>query len=512
MFFNDELWADLVEDALPNITRTANNVDAITAYTNVIKLNNVVSNSVYLKTNPINDRRLESLPIFNIYHSDKLNEDFLFNGYLLYNQTSEQLFTASNPNLGAYLLLSTDDLINKLDSEIVRIQLPPILELFQNAKVQERRLGLLFQLFKNYGRWSIEATLPLIYQERNFFFSDSEQSIINLEFSKVTGSTSSKINQDYFKQHAVSDQIGFGDVKIKAGCRLFSSEQLKLKIGTIVTIPSSFSLKKGLIGSDFRKTLAVPTIDLRQVYNWISEIKNDINVEQNSSDFTAFGTDFLLKALHRLDAIVLDQSLGNRHHFALGGFYDAKIILNANVACIATGELLYAIPKKELRFFNQRKNPADFTTAALYDEVNALSGADQEALAKIKVDFLNTNAVTSMFPTAAWATVKPRANLQFSIGPQFEIGAYLLHFGYNYWHSCQEQIGTISLIDPALYPLNITDAVSPAATQHKIFVHFDYSKITPQHIWKIAICGDQTINATGIGKDFNFALELSVDF
>ena len=87
-----------------------------------------------------------------------------------------------------------------------------------------------------------------------------------------------------------------------------------------------------------------------------------------------------------------------------------------------------------------------------------------------------------------------------------------MHIGYNFWHRSQERISNVRYTEFAIYPPNIADATAPDATQNKIFGRFDYHHATISHIWRIAICLDQTLGSSGIGKDFNFALELSVDF
>lgn len=517
--FFDDLDVDFNEGAHLNITRTEADYNALNFYTTVAPINNIITNSVYLKTNPINNRSLESLPNYQIYHSDQLNKDFLFDFYLLYNETFKQNFTAKSTDIGDYLNLNTQDYLDKIESSIFNAdELPNILDLFQTGKVQERRVGFLFQLFKNYHAWSFDATTPLTYQENNFYFSDSEQSIIEKEISKITGTTSSSTDRKFFEKLFVSDRIGFGNLKLKAGYLLANNDYLKLKTGPCVILPTSFSFYKGLIGSNFRKAVNTPTVNLTEIYNIISEIQalpvTDPARQVFIDELKAYGATLSVQFANRLGAIVLDQSLGNWHHFTIGGFFDSKLVYNQHVSCLLYGELLYPVPKNELRFFNQIKNPADFTTAALTDPVNALppGSPEQYAQAAIEMNFLDVNAVSSLFPTATNAKVSPGLELQFNIGPRFEAGAYLLHLGYNFWHCFQERIGKVELIDSALYPLNINDGIRPVASQQKVFGRFNYSMITPKHIWMVAVCVDQTFGSTGIGKDSNIALELSVDF
>lgn len=508
LFFCDDLWDDFDDNAQPNISRNVTNTDTLTIYADTIKLNNIIATNLYLKTNPINSRPLNSTPAFSMYHTDKLNEDFIFNTYVLYNQNLKQFFSPTSAAIGSYISLNTDDVIEKLDSQITEITLPPILELFQTGKIQERKVGFMFQMLKNHNRWSFEANVPLVYQERNFFFTEGEQAQIQQQVSQITGDSSAEVNEKYLRKHAMSDEIGFGNIKLKTGYRFISDKHLKMKVGVIAIIPSAFALNKGLLGSNFRKSLEKPDLDLNQVYCWVQDHSNPSNI----TSFKEFGVDFLEKSAKRLGAILLDQPLGNRHHFELGLFWDSKFIVNQNVSCKINAEFQYSLPKTELRFFNQLKNASDFTTSALKDDVDALSGTAQEDLATTKVEFLNKNAVTSMFPTPANTRISPQANYQLSVGPQFEVGGYLLHFGYNVWHRSQERIGKTEALETLLYPLDTANGIRAAATQHKIFIQFDYDRVTPKHIWKVSLRGDETLDSAGIGKDTNLALELSVDF
>ncbi|NBV29345.1 hypothetical protein EBS02_10105, partial [bacterium] len=132
--------------------------------------------------------------------------------------------------------------------------------------------------------------------------------------------------------------------------------------------------------------------------------------------------------------------------------------------------------------------------------------------AAVQMNFLDQNAVSAFFPTATRSLVSPNFEMQFNIGPRFEVGAYLLHLGYNFWHISKDHISKVEPIEETLYPLNIPDGIAPAATQQKLFLRLNYNMITPKHTWTLAGCLDQTMGSSGIGKDFNVALELSVDF
>jgi len=514
IFFDDNMWDNLDENATPNVTRTADDLAALQVFTQLFPLNNLISGNIYLETNAINTRQLTSLPNYMMYHSDKLNEDFIFNTYLLYNETFKQNFTKTSTLLGSYLNLDTATLLEKLASNVFDVSKVPlgilnIIELAQNCKIQQRRVGSMFQFFKNHGPWSFEATVPLVYQENNFYFSDSEQSLLRIEISKLAGTTSAKSEKVDFEKYAVSDRIGFGDLKFRAGYRLISNDYVKLKAGFDTTIPTSFAFAKGLLGSNFRKNLTLPTIDLTAVYN-LNPIDPD---PTQAAELFELGKNLLTSFDQWLGAIVLNQSLGDFHHPTIGAFLDTKLIYNSNVACLVMGEFLYSIPKNELRFFNQIKNPADFTYAAIWAPVNAASTLpEKEAAAAVQMNFLDVNTVSFLFPTAANAHVSPGIQVQFCVAPQFEFGPYLLQIGYNFWHQTQEKIKNAVPIEPALYPLNIADCLSPAATQNKVFGRFNYNYVTPRHLWCIAVCLDQTLGSTGIGKDFNAALELSVDF
>lgn len=506
--FFDSVWDDFDDNAKPDITRSLTSVATLEFCTQIIKLNNVVKNNIYLKTNPINDRSLTSMPVFLLYHSDNLNTCSLFNAYIFYNETAKQFFTGSNPNINSYILLNTQNVINDLSSNVTTLEVPPVLELFRNGQVQERRLGIMFQFLKNFENWSLEGMIPLNYQERNIFFSDSDQAIIQRELSKITGTTSSSANESFLRKHVVSDRIGLGNLKLRAGYNVLNHDTLKFKGGLVLNLPTSFSFVKGLIGSDFRKNITTPNLDLNTVCEWALEIQDGDNTHLN--DLKDYLTNFGVQFLDRFGAIVLDQSLGNYHHLEVGLFYDAKIIVDINTSLLIEGELLYSVPHKEMRFFTQRKDSSDFTDDALSVPP---PGPNQEAEAQLKVDFLSANAISSLFPNETKMHVSPQLTYQINVGPKFELGAYAFYLGYNFWCSTEERLGKYEMFAPyPIYPLNLEDGARCYATQHKLCMHFDYQYVTPQHLWAFSIRADDTLFSTGIGQDFNFALELSVDF
>lgn len=497
----DDLFENFSEEELDvNRTSSVTDVDVLDFFITTIKLNNVAADNLYLRTNLINSRELTSLPAFNLSHSNLINENWLWQVDFMANQTLKHCFFENQKNINSYLKLDTNDLVEKIDQQISDVQIPPILELFHAAKLQERRLGIVFQLFKNYNNWSLSAALPLSYQERNIFFSESEQARLEQELSAITGSTSSYVDKKYLYKHAVSDQLGLGNLKLKLGYLLENQTKFKIKVGPTLELPTAAAFKKGLLGSDFKDYYPTPTINLHTIYTWLNDTSDPVNQAQ----FKNFGVNFLELASKRLGALILSNDLGNWRHVELGCFFDAKIELNANTSIISAGEISYALPRHEYRFFNQIKRASDFT-------YNALTTAD-EATATKNLNFLNQNLVTTLFPNIAVAQIRPGLTSQFSIGPLFEAGSYQLQVGYNFWHRMAEKIQSAQTPSATLYPLDLNLATTGSASQHRLFARFNYRRVTPKHIWTTSLAGDSTINSSGIGKDATIVVGLSIDF
>ena len=150
--FFDSVWDGIDENAVPNIKRSITNVDTLIYCTKTFKLNEIVQKNLYLKTNPLNERNPTSLPVFLMYHSDNLNTDLLFNSYLFYNSTPKMYFTKDSTSINSYVLLDTNVLIPPGLSDVTEIEVPPVLELFQNGEIQQRRIGLMLQLLKTYKK------------------------------------------------------------------------------------------------------------------------------------------------------------------------------------------------------------------------------------------------------------------------------------------------------------------------------------------------------------------------
>jgi hypothetical protein len=485
-----------------NVNRTSSvtNVDVLDFFITTVKLNNIAADNLYLRTNLINSRELNSLPIFNLSHSNLVNENWLCQVDFFANQTLKHCFVDNQKNINSYLKLDTNDLIEKIDQQISDVQIPPILELFHAAKLQERRIGIMFQLFKNHGKWSFSTTIPLTYQERNFFFSESEQAKIEQELSAITGSTSSSVDRDYLYKHAVADQVGLGNLKLKLGYLIENQTNFKFKFGPTLELPTAATFRKGLLGSNFKDYYPTPTLDLHTIYTWL----NDPSDPATQAAFKQFGTNFLELASKRLGALVLANDLGNWRHFEIGCFFDSKLEINYNTSILGSADISYAIPHHEYRFFNQIKNPSDFTYAALT--------ATDEATASQNLNFLNQNLVTTLFPNIALAQVHPGLTTQFSVGPLFEAGGYQLQIGYNFWHRMAERIKTAQTPQVTTYPLDLNLATTGRATQHSLFTRFNYRRVTPKHIWTTTLSGSSVINNSGIGKDATITVGLSVDF
>src|SRR3989338_7257324 len=119
-----------------------------------------------------------------------------------FNQTWKGVYTDDKTGIGSYIDLEQKRLIKVLDdAQFVEFNIPEVLGLFTNIKVQERHLGFMFQYCTSFKEWNISLLCPFLYQENNFYLSPSEIKRIEQEplFKDFEGDII-----EFAKQHLLS--------------------------------------------------------------------------------------------------------------------------------------------------------------------------------------------------------------------------------------------------------------------------------------------------------------------
>lgn len=463
----------------------------------------ILKNDLFIKTNTVLKRPTQTLPIFNLYHTDHICQDWLIRLSLFGNKT-DRAFFGNNEFIRSYLDVNLNDLenISKFVGNIIDI--PTAVEMFRITKKQERRAGLMIQVLKNFfDDFSFEFTIPLLYEERNYFFTQKEREDIEALFKNKPEKEQEKILQ----KHALSDKFGFGDARMKLGYLVFNKNNIAIKFGIQTTLPISFAFKRGLLGSNFTKvTEERQSINLKEIIE-MKDNEDDPKYIKKAGQTTLKekGEKFGLKTADWLSAMVLDSPLGNNRHFSLGVFLEPQIKLNNAVVLKAISYIEYFFSANEKRFFLKQKNPKDFDT----DRLSKIAKSMDQIASGDALDFLGNQASETFSPLIYCAQVTPGFMFQLSVGPQFRLREWDFLIGYDFWYQQKEKI---NFVFDAPSNLKINKATKPKAFQSKIFLKLAYNKIEPNRDWSIALSLEDSLATKRIGKDFAVAASFEINY
>ena len=114
------------------------------------------------------------------------------------------------------------------------------------------------------------------------------------------------------------DRLGLGDTRIEFGVHALENQWCDMVISLYATLPTAFSIVKGLAGSTFDAPSTYPSVDFNVLYDTAEAIiNNTVTPAQQAASFLVI-QNFLIDAWKRIDAALLDNGLGNESHPGLG--------------------------------------------------------------------------------------------------------------------------------------------------------------------------------------------------
>lgn len=517
--FSDNL--DLMEDdpALDDIpilssnqTRTTPSdiISALLAFGGV----ELLQHDIFLRTNPIVKRSLLDYPFFCSPVKPQYTYCWDVGAHLFYNQTSRCNFTADSTCINSYLNIADQDLLdaigdfaNKIREFIPRFTTDPlnILPLFNNATVQDRRIGFMFHALRQADWGKFRIYLPLYYQERNFFLTDTERESIERELGALTYDQ----QQKFQKEHLISDKFGFGDTRMNFDFEIYNHKDFTVQLGVQATIPTAVALVKGIKGSDFDKCPSRPNFSFESFFDIVDEFADDPT--RIKEETTKILQDFFLGTLDVMAANLLETSLGNDGHFGLGAVITTDTYLNTfihrawadNIYLNTRTSLEYLFPGYERRFFVAKVDFAEFNKRNFEDLDPIVAAAN---LAFLDVEFVNR-----FYPYCCRTIVNPGLVLHSLAKGGYEGDSWGFDTGIDFWLQGKEKIGK-----PSLKALSncctLDSAQAPLAYQGKIFGSFLIKANRENYEWIVSFNGDYTVFRSGIGKDFTISLNLENNF
>lgn len=502
---DDPTMSDAMQKALEceTITPDFNPSDAFCLLVNndAFDFLGILAQNFYLRTNRIPKRDLNTLPLFTLFHNNEDSYCKEFNLIFFYNETLHQYFCGNNPFIKSYIAIDDPDIIDKIADldTLVGKSIPDFIALFKDAKLEDRRVGFMFQFLKNWRKTSLEFKWPFIYQERNFNFT--EQEIMDIKQSDFfTPSTDNKVEDSAIMKHAVADLIGFGDLRLRLTSLFVNKPDTKLRVGFELNLPTAFALKKGIIGGNFTNNCTRPSFNLFQfVDNVLTDSKRDCAIEE--------GIDLSLKAADRLSALILQTELGENKHVILGLIVEPYFKISHYLTLNSFLTISYIFPQRENRYFLRKKNCADFQKSTYESIIGPCCDGDpgvcDQTAAKEALIFFQEQILNTFFPDCAKTIVYPGFTFQYNAAATIDIRNWELMFGVDFWYKQQE-----TLEPRCINKNNYYTCIAAANQCWQTKAYFRLLRIIEKRNYDfgVSITTDTTFASRGIGKDFSVGI------
>ncbi len=471
----------------------------------VLGILDLIEENLFLRTNPLNKRNLVDYPLF-LQQKANYDFDWLFGGHLFYNQTSRMYFTSTSDSISSYLAITSPTFLEKLTNvELMIPNLPfepiDVLPLFRNGTTQERKLGVMFYLAREFKSADMRFWLPLYYLERNYFFTPEERQAIEDQL----GAASPEQQEKFQDEHLIADKFGLGDTRFELDFKLKECEDYSVKLGFLATIPTAVAFAKGIKGSYFDKCCPRPELNFQDILGC-----GDIDTVAAKERAVAIIQHFLTASLDHLSANLLETGLGDEGHFGLGLLLYANnnfgLIFKRPWACNLNWDnrisLEYLFANDEKRFFGACPNTEEFNSRDFDDPDQAISN----------LAFLEAELVNRFFPYVFNATVFPGLVFWWTTKWHYEGRKWGGYLGNDIWAQGKEKLRDLDFPEKLSPLLNPDKALLPFAFQSKIIGSLYYKADRETRDWTIGLNGDYTYASRGIGKDFMITFNLEANF
>jgi hypothetical protein len=498
--FLDDM-ADNVEDVQHGgMTRTLDpNVAFNLLIDDVIQAQNLLKKDFYLTTTQPRTRSILDLDFFQFHTTFK--EGFTYLPF--FTQTTEMQFRGDKTALNKYIDLqqtSVSELLERLDIEsFTAFDFNKVLTLFRNTKMQERRIGLMLQYGFEYKNWNIFLQMPLLYQERNFFMTEAERKAIEAEaIFKLDDPI------EYFRNHLISDKIGFGDLRISSEYLVKENYRQFMHFGIDITIPTSLPLVKGLIGTHFNRKQANPTFDLNTLLDLALDDDGESETEANAEPAKAMAEELINNITDRLSAITLERKLGEERHLKIGCYVRNQLNFTPHCYLTTKTKLELGIPSTERRFFRINPNEKELDTIAV-------SEPETDAEALVQLHLLSDKFVEKFFPQSYRVMVFPGCAIQSTMQLTYERPNWTARLGTDAWYHTKEVFGSIEASKEIRNRLDIKAGRLGHALQTRFWIGLDRAHQENSCFdWGVRI--STASFSYGVGQDFALAFRLTYNF
>lgn len=462
----------------------------------------------FLETYPLNRRNVLDLPAFikglNYYYPR-----YVFGAHLFYDQMAKSYFTHNSTNIGSYIGMNQETVIEALHNLLDKVkilfpsfQLPfiDLFDLFANAKVQERRFGIMFHMMRKYKGKTFLCYLPLYYFERNYFLTEEEQDRI----MALLAISSPEDEVDFQKKHLICDKLGFGDMRFIMAYPVLRRPDYEIDLGAQITLPTACALAKGLLGSTYKdKNINQPAFNFTELL----DLGSVVETRQEAIDKA---TEFFLASLDRLSAILLDTSLGNNGHLGVGIIANTKARLSTFVyrpwaqAVVFKTKIAaeYLLPKTRRRYFVEKDSAKHFDDHNFNDESKAT-----ENLA-----FLEQQFVDKFFPYVLETRIHPGFVFVWTTKAIYATRYGEFHLGSDTWLKTPDHLGVINASPLLADRLDRKKAKGIWGYQSTIFGSIAFKNPKKNKDLIVEFNAAATIATRGIGGQFTIGLLVEKNF
>jgi hypothetical protein len=535
--FEENFSLDDFFNALPTFHLPTRQIDVktILGLLNSIGAFSLLEQDFYRRTNPFAQRTLLDLPLWEI-HECQEPRHWIVGFDIFWNHLHRSVFCDWSTNIKSYLDLEQETIFQALDEITPQIRalfpnaalidnilnttrVQQLLTLFENFTVQQRRLGFMFHAWRQWQRAEIRMLWPLYYLERNLFVEPDEQAAIENQF----GALDPIAAHQFEANHAISDTFGFGDFRLEVDYAAYVSDGFALRAGAFCTLPISFALVKGIRGTTFNQQAGQPTFSLQSLFdlipadfNFDSITAEDLQTARQIviGDICKNKNGFFLGALDRLNAVLLESSLGNYRHIGIGLFLRSRTALSTlleeyewayHISLNNRISVEYVTPAREPRFFIKRNTPDEFSAR------NFNTNDPQEQLDNLT--FIETELVDKFYPFAITTTVQPGVIIHWMSRWCFSGEIWDISIGSDVWVQTHEKLKSLHCADATLRAkLDLDHAANGLVYQVKSFAGFGIKINRPTYDALIGINAEGTSWAKGIGKDITAAINIEFNF
>lgn len=477
----------------------------------LINIPSILKQNLYKYTNgPVKRRSLLTEPSLRDYCLDHCLWHLVAHPF--YNWTPRVPFINNSGFLESYIDLTNKNVVNEVMKAIeatgcsTSIDVPGILGLFKNIKLQQHRAGIMFAACTSISKLSLTLRIPLYYLAEHYYLSKTE-----IDFIKHAPyfENENQFPEDIYAldtvdkfgiENLISDRVGLGDTRFDALWSFYDNNKWGVWFGIAATIPTAITFASGLIGAKFYPCAKVPEFSLEKIFNLYLCPITDQGKREAGNIISEITTEFLVGAINRLSTVLFNAPLGNGGHFGIGPHLDIAYKLTNNWLFHTYGALEGFLKNYEYKFFLVKKTDSEFDRDYRNEE-----RAEQNLL------FLNKQIINTLYPTAIKINVNPVFNLRVAESIECDYVKWHGLIGLDYWYQAAEKYSCIKELSKRY---NTAINIDKSAQQLKVFLYFGYRGVTPNDkiFCDITFTGDKAIWSNNIGEDLTVAFKVTLDF